>query len=350
MRPARLILLLTFVALPGRAAVDPVGPGWQRIDVPATRSFFWRYVPESLDRTRPAPVVLFFHGAGSSPNPYRDLVSGAAERAGVVLALPRSSGIGWGTATDNQTVAETLRLLGEELAVDASRIAVAGHSAGGAYSFRLAFGDPRFSAAFSLASPFIAVALTDPTYTPPVRMYYSTGDPNFTGGSYARLRAQWQALGVPWEEEVRAGHGHGDWPPESMEAGFLFLATRSRPATGPGPCLRTAHTLCLGKGRFRVEVAWQTAGGSGPGSVVPLLPSDSGLFWFFGPANWEMLVKVIDGCPVNGRWWVFAAATTDVRYVLTVTDTATGRVRRYENPAGVSAPALTDTDAFPGCL
>ena len=61
------------------------------------------------------------------------------------------------------------------------------------------------------------------------------------------------------------------------------------------------------------------------------------------------MVKVLDGCGVNGHYWVFAAATTNVEYTLRVEDTATGHVRRYENPLGVSSPAVTDTMAFAGC-
>ena len=67
------------------------------------------------------------------------------------------------------------------------------------------------------------------------------------------------------------------------------------------------------------------------------------------PANWEMLVKVLDGCDVNDRWWVFYATTTDVGFTLRVRDTATGEVRDYPNPLGHRADAVTDTSAFDTC-
>jgi hypothetical protein len=73
------------------------------------------------------------------------------------------------------------------------------------------------------------------------------------------------------------------------------------------------------------------------------------VLWFFDPGNWEMLVKVLDGCALNQRIWVFSAATTNVEYTLTVTDTVTNQVRTYHNPAGQTAAAITDTDAFPSC-
>lgn len=77
--------------------------------------------------------------------------------------------------------------------------------------------------------------------------------------------------------------------------------------------------------------------------------SDSGIFWFFNAANWELMVKVLDGCGLNDSFWVFAAATTNVELTLRVRDTHTGEVKMYFNSQGRAADALTDTGAFPGC-
>jgi hypothetical protein len=99
-----------------------------------------------------------------------------------------------------------------------------------------------------------------------------------------------------------------------------------------------------------VEVEWRDFQGNvGMGQVVPFGSDDSGLFYFFGADNWEMLVKVLRGCGLNQHYWVFAAATTNVEYTLTVTDTATGKRQSYENPLGERAPAITDTSAFATC-
>jgi len=326
-------------------------PGWSRIDIPATGSYLWRYVPQSLDAAHPAPLVVFLHGAGGTPELYENLVSGAAEKAACVVAMPKSaSDVGWGTGDDEQTVAETIRLVGEELPVDERRVSIAGHSAGGAYAYLLAYAGSRYNAVFTLSAPYYAVtALADPTYKPPIRMEYGTLDPNYTGGAYANLKAQWDRLGVAWEEDIEPGWSHNTWPKSSMANGFLFLVGKSRPAPGQGSCVPTATSLCLNRGRFRVEVHWDANGSSGSGTVVPGAAADSGLFWFFAPDNWEVMVKVLDGCGLNDRYWVFAAATTDVHYVLTVTDTASGKVKRYENPAGHPSAATTDTGAFATC-
>ena len=323
--------------------------GWSTISVPATGAYFLFYVPKGADLSRPTPLVLFFHGAGWNPASYRSVIGAAADQAGCVVAMPKSSGYGWGTDADARTLAETLSLVRERVPVDDRRIAVAGHSAGGAYAYLLAYAGSQYSAVFTLSASFYTVSkLADAAYTPPIRMYYGTKDPNYTGAAYANLKAQWNRLGVPWEEDVQAGYGHTTWPDASMVNGFLFLAGESRPEAKIA-CTPSATNLCLNHGRFRVEVAWEAKGTSGAGKVVPGAAANSGLFWFFAPANWEVMVRVGNGCASNGHYGVYAAGVTDVHYVLTVTDTATGKVKQYENPAGQASAATIDLEAFATC-
>jgi hypothetical protein len=128
-------------------------------------------------------------------------------------------------------------------------------------------------------------------------------------------------------------------------------APRRPPARGAFPtvaaaasCTTAPTALCL-HGRFLVTLQWDDgAGHAGAGQAIPAT-DDSGYLWFFAPGNIEMAVKVLDGTPVNGHFWVFAAGLTDVNYVMTVVDTATGAVRTYQNPFGVMR-SFGDTAAF----
>lgn len=120
--------------------------------------------------------------------------------------------------------------------------------------------------------------------------------------------------------------------------------------TTPGPCLEGPNTLCINNSRFKVEVLWRTGTSQGAGSAVPLdFSPDSGLFHFFGINNIEMLVKVLNACTLNSRYWVFFAATTNVEFTLTVTDTQTGKVKVYFNPLNQAAAPVQDTSAFATC-
>ena len=93
-------------------------------------------------------------------------------------------------------------------------------------------------------------------------------------------------------------------------------------------CAPSDTALCLNGGRFRVEAEWRTPQGrTGRARAVPLT-ADTGYFWFFGAANVEAVVKVLDACTApTPRFWVFAAGLTDVEVDLTVADTASGEVR-----------------------
>jgi Concanavalin A-like lectin/glucanases superfamily len=119
------------------------------------------------------------------------------------------------------------------------------------------------------------------------------------------------------------------------------------------PALLTCATpgpgdLCLVPA-FLITVSWRTGdGATGTGTVVPVASTGSGIFWFFGLENWELMVKVLNACALNQSIWVFSAATTNVFYRLQVVDVRSGVTKVYFNYPGPPAPAVTDTVAFPG--
>jgi hypothetical protein len=135
----------------------------------------------------------------------------------------------------------------------------------------------------------------------------------------------------------------------SNNIGSFTVSTRVR-APSASTCAASSTAMCLGGGRFRLQVFWRLQDGTtGQGQVTGCGTSDSGIFWFFGPSNWELMVKALDGCGLNHSYWIFAAATTNVEFTLRVRENATGDVKMYFNPQGRPADALTDTVAFPGC-
>ena len=138
--------------------------------------------------------------------------------------------------------------------------------------------------------------------------------------------------GVPLRAHASARRHTFFVPPTNMEAGCS-----------------SDSALCLGDGRFQIQAAWKTAdGASGSGHPVALT-SDSGYFWFFDPSNVELAVKALNGCGVNGHYWVFAGGLTNVEVTLTALDTATGEIRTYANVQGSAFQAIVDTVAFGSC-
>jgi len=221
----------------------------------------------------------------------------------------------------------------------------------------------------ALSSVEYALTVTD-TATGLARRYFnplgqlaSVGDTTAFGPMGASLardpRASWAAAPcgghLPGGRECRdlaapaihSGRAEGT-AADLSEAGpprrLADMDVRALPAQTAG-CHASPLQLCLQGGRFSVAVAWTDFGGhSGSGTAVQLT-ADTGSFWFFDAGNIEIVLKVLDGRGLNGHFWVFYGALSDVRYTLTVTDTLTGAVRTYNNPAGRFA-SVADTAAF----
>jgi hypothetical protein len=111
----------------------------------------------------------------------------------------------------------------------------------------------------------------------------------------------------------------------------------------------TGPALSLRHGRFRVWVDWSAPGfGEGSAQAVPLT-DESGYFTFFGPSNVELVAKVLNGCPVNQRYWVFLAGLTNVGVTVQVEDTVTGHLETYVNSPGKTFQPVLDTSRFATC-
>ncbi len=114
-------------------------------------------------------------------------------------------------------------------------------------------------------------------------------------------------------------------------------------------CPASETDLCLAGGRFRLQGTWRTPNGQTGQAHAVRLTADTGYFWFFNDANVEMVVKVLNGCGVNGRWWVFASGLTNVRVDWTATDLTHGTMKSYTNPQGTNFAPSLDTRAFQTC-
>ncbi|HTR04623.1 MAG TPA: alkaline phosphatase family protein, partial [Thermoanaerobaculia bacterium] len=97
--------------------------------------------------------------------------------------------------------------------------------------------------------------------------------------------------------------------------------------------------------RFLPTVSWTDANGKVQSANLSVLSADTKGFWFFSPEQVDVVVKVVDGRAINGKFWVFYGSLTTEQYTLTVTDTIGGGVRTYTNAQGQSSSGA-DTSAF----
>ena len=124
-------------------------------------------------------------------------------------------------------------------------------------------------------------------------------------------------------------------------------------------CVPDASTLCLlDNDRFRVTVDWEDFGNNtGQGMVTDGQRFNDGGWFNLGgasggilsPDGFDIFLQMTDRCGEFDRFWVFAAASTNVEFTLTVTDTQENVTKTYFNPLGTVPDAITDTQAFATC-
>lgn len=126
-----------------------------------------------------------------------------------------------------------------------------------------------------------------------------------------------------------------------VEEWLAFEGSGGDPLTGP--------PLVLGNSRFEVRAAFRTSQGQEGNANPFVLTGDTGYFWFFDSANVELVVKVLNACVINQRYWVYAGGLTDVEVKIDVVDTLSGQRKRYSSPLGTAFQPVTDSNAFATC-
>jgi phospholipase/carboxylesterase len=134
------------------------------------------YLPTAYDPARPAPLVLWLHGAGSSAR-VGAVLRRFAERAGLLVVAPDSRGRTWDAVLgswgpDLTFIDQALAQVFGRCAVDPARVAVAGFSDGASYALSLALANgDLFTSALAFSPGFVPGA---PRYGRP-RLFVSHG-------------------------------------------------------------------------------------------------------------------------------------------------------------------------------
>lgn len=135
----------------------------------------------------------------------------------------------------------------------------------------------------------------------------------------------------------------------------LALIVPGTAGSARAACTPSPTRLCLLGGRFAATLNWDD--GSGWKTALVATPradgstSASGLFRFYesDPSNWEVLLKMVDGCRTNGRFWVLVSAATGFGWRLEVVDQESSLGRAWFHPLDGRASGVADFEAFSSC-
>ena len=167
-------------------------------------------------------------------------------------------------------------------------------------------------------------------------------------GRTAATRSDTAAFPCDAAAASRAGTGPSPAPGDAGPLGGSLSPVRGRVAeTGTETdCEPGGASLTL-KGGYKVGMCYETPQGrTGDALDFRLDSSQSGLLYFFDPDNAEVLIKVLDGCSLNGHRWVYVAPVTDLAFNLHI-DGPDGKRWTHRNRQGQTASTASDLSFFP---
>lgn len=156
-------------------------------------------------------------------------------------------------------------------------------------------------------------------------------------------------LGAPFAPIRETAHLPGCGAPQGAGSSAA-PAIPAAVADGDSGCENGGETLCLQGGRFEVTLDWGVTSGTLYAARAESLSAESGFFTFFDPGNVEAVVRLIDGCSFNDRYWLFAGGLTDLATRLHVRDLLHPELDLvFEKPPGVPFEPILELAAFAGC-
>lgn len=148
----RLAIAIAVLCLCARAAVSQGPPGTEKKSIQSgdRQETYYLYIPDSMKKDDPRPVIVLMHGAGGSGLDQVAAWQPVAERDHIILIAPniRNSAADWDHLYDHpEWIRDAIDAVASAHPVDKRRIYLWGYSAGGMFTFYFAFLESRYFAA-----------------------------------------------------------------------------------------------------------------------------------------------------------------------------------------------------------
>ena len=114
--------------------------------------------------------------------------------------------------------------------------------------------------------------------------------------------------GLELPEQLQRHHQHHDGSAQGAGVNFFTFAVSANCSGNASTEGSASRSRFLVDATFRLPAPQARLRNRADGQRVKC--SGSGLFWFFSDTNWEVMVKALNGCGLNNRYWIFSAATT----------------------------------------
>jgi poly(3-hydroxybutyrate) depolymerase len=207
------------------------------------------YVPTTIDRSKPIPVIVALHGLGGSEasffEAYERRLPAIAEKHGYLLVAPlgyRTDGFyGWGVGEppadpaarqlqerSEQDVMEVLARVKRDYRVDESRIYLMGHSMGAIGTWRLAAKYPEIWAAVGPISGSGTPSTVEKMKAIPQVVVHGDNDPTVPVNASRLMVAEMKRLGVEVQYVEVPGGDHSSVVAPNLETVITFFDTHRK--------------------------------------------------------------------------------------------------------------------------
>ncbi len=138
------------------------------------------YVPPGVDRTRPAPLVVFLHGALRTVDFFVAGHREPADRNGVIVLAPYATSGTWDAVRrqfgpDVTTINEALQWVFDRWTIDPAKVVLSGFSDGGTYTLAVGRANGDLFSRIVAYSPGFLIPV-DAVAKPPVLITHGTED------------------------------------------------------------------------------------------------------------------------------------------------------------------------------
>lgn len=176
------------------------------------------FVPNGLDKTKPAPLIVVLHGFGGTAENIAEAWKNAAKEAGAIIVAPQGvrpvqgRGFAWGNLRETEyLVLRALEKASKEHKIDEQRIVLSGFSQGGMRAYELGCKHAqRFRGVVPVAGGIDPAMLPLPASGADKlpRFFIMVGARDEALAANQRIAERFEKAGVPHKLNVYEGVGH----------------------------------------------------------------------------------------------------------------------------------------------
>ena len=175
---------------------------------------YYLFIPKSLKKETPAPLLLLFHGSGRDGRILIEHWQRLAEQEGIILAGPNArDSAGWFIPEDGpQFIYDLVEKLKSEQPIDSRRVYLFGHSAGAGFGLFMSAMESNYFAATAVSAGAIRrddySMLDHAERKTPIALFIGTHDPLFSLTEVRATRDAFKDRGFTIELTEISFHDH----------------------------------------------------------------------------------------------------------------------------------------------